>query len=128
MIEYEISSIYELHIYELFKFIIDCLREDHSVVALNDIIKQIPERGYNFRHANQKAIVLVSRNKSFERCLSKRIPALFNLLLSWSVLPDLQYISKLDAEKRNALCHDFNKCYIKGNEQLIRVVYRLDPL
>ena len=118
MIEYEISSIYELHIYEFFKFIIDCLL----------LIKQIPERGYNFRHANQKAIVAVSRNKSFERCLSKRIPALFNLLLSWSVLPDLEYMSKLDAEKRNALCHDFNNCYIKGNEQLTRFAYGLDPL
>ena len=128
MIEYGIFSTYELHIYELFKFITDCLREDHSVVALNDIIKQVPERGYHFRHANQKAIVPVSRNESFEHCLSKGIPALFNLLLSWSVLPDLQFISKLDAEKRDALCHDFNKCYIKENEQLIRAVYGLDPL
>ena len=30
IIEHAIATVYELHVYELFKFIVDCLRQDHS--------------------------------------------------------------------------------------------------
>ena len=126
MIEHDVATVYELHVYELFKFIVDCLRQDHSVDLLNNILKQVPERVYEFRSSSQRASIPASCSKKFDRCLSKRIPALFNQLISWHALPDLKFVSTLDHEGRTAFCHDFFKGYILANEQLIRIVYGLE--
>ena len=48
-IEHDVATIYELHMYELFKSIVDCLRQDLSANIMNNILKQVPERGYEFR-------------------------------------------------------------------------------
>ena len=126
MIRHGLSPVYELHEYELFQFVIDCLRNGPSAQLLNDILQQIPDRGYNFRHSTKRATVPTSSTKKFDRCLSKRIPSLFNLLLSWAALPDITLISTIDDEERATLCHDFHKSYILGNEQLIRIIYGLE--
>ena len=123
MIEHDVATVYELHVYELFKFIVDCLRQDHSANILNNILKQVPERGYELRSSSQRASMPVSCSKKFDRCLSKRIPALFNQLMSWSALPDPHFVSSLDHEGQTALGHNFFKGYILANEQLIRIVY-----
>ena len=126
MIEHDVATVYELHVYELFNFMVDCLRQDHSVDILNNILKLVPERRYEFRSSSQRASMPASCSKKFDRCLSKRIPALFNQLMSWSALPEPHFVSSLDHEGRTALCHDLFRGYILANDQLIRNVYGLD--
>ena len=68
MIEHDVAIVYELHVYELFKFIVDCLRQDHSVDKQNNILKLVPERRYEFRSSSQKASMPASCSKNFNRC------------------------------------------------------------
>ena len=38
MTEHELPTVYELHIYELFKFVLTCIREEHSHKSLNEML------------------------------------------------------------------------------------------
>ena len=55
MVQHELPTAYELHVYELFKFVIDCLCNDHCVECLNDIIQYVPQRGYDLRSLGTRA-------------------------------------------------------------------------
>ena len=126
MIEHDVATVNELHVYELFNFIAVRSLQDHSANILNNILKQVPGRGYEVRGSLQRASMPASCSKKFDRCLLNRIWALFNQLMSWSALPDPHFVSSLDHEGRTALCQNFFKGYILANEQLIRIVYGLD--
>ena len=102
MIEHDVAFVYELHVYNLFMIIVDCLRQDHSVDILNNILELVSERGYEFRSSSDRASMRASCSKKVDCCLSKRIPALFNKLMSWNASLDPHCVSSLDHEGRTA--------------------------
>ena len=73
MIQYTIASAYELHVSELFKFIVVCLRKDHSVEQFNNI--QETSRHVHLQSGSRVALPTSKTEKS-QRYFTRRVPGL----------------------------------------------------
>ena len=75
MIENELPTVHEFHVYELFKFIVASLSTGHPVQVLNDILKPVSQSDYYLRNKKlELAIEPVSYNKMYRQSLSIGAP------------------------------------------------------
>ena len=75
MIDNEIATVYELHIYEVFKFILSCARNEHVNESLNNLLRS-PVNRYNSRStAPDKASVPLSNTNEIDHAQAKWVPA-----------------------------------------------------
>ena len=92
MIDNEVATLYELHIYEVFKLILSCPRSEHVHESLNNSLK-FPVSRYNLKSiARDEAWVPLSNTKKLDHALPKRVPALYNKFIRLGLLPGTKTI------------------------------------
>ena len=76
----KIHTVYELYLYEITKFMLKCLKNEHCI-EFNSMITQ-KTTSYELRVA-ERTHVSITRNKHCKNSLSHRVPKFFNKLNSW---------------------------------------------
>ena len=102
MIDNEVARVCELHIYEVFKFILSCARNEHVHESLNNLVK-FPVSRYNLRStARDEEWVPLSNTKKLDQALAKRVPALYNKFIRLGLLPETKTLQSFsDYELKN---------------------------
>ena len=96
MVENELPTVYELHLYELLKFISKSVRNEHFHEPFNKLLLPL-NLSYNFRSVKRNAAqVPFSTTKKHEHSLSKIIPELYNRFILTSLLPNVEAIQSLN--------------------------------
>ena len=73
MLRNELPTVYELHVHELLKFTLICLRGEHSHRSMNDLLG-LQSANYSLRSVKrQDAIVAFGNMKKLDQSLSMRI-------------------------------------------------------
>ena len=87
--EHELPTVYEVHIRELFKFVLTCIREEDSHKSLNE--NKIPKVfKYSLRSMDRlESSVPFGYSKKFNHSLAKRIPKFYKNLSTNGILPDI---------------------------------------
>ena len=81
---HELPTVYELHIYELIKLIINAISEKQSVPFMNHFLEQ-QSKPYSLRKTSvEHSIVPYTRYASDKQSLKFRIPLLLNKLYKWT--------------------------------------------
>ena len=126
MVTNKIATVYELHVFELVKFILSSIAGRHQSNLLNSVLSFASESSYELRiNTGLKAVLPLTKSKAGKLSLSYRVPLLYNKLLSWKVLPPPGDILNSSDVFLNDLSHQIFDCYVMGNEDLIRLVYGL---
>ena len=125
MLRNELLTVYELHVYELFKFTLNCLRGEHSHQSLNDLLC-IQSANYSLRSVKrQDAKVPFGNLKKLDQSLSMRIPLFYNRLNAADVLPSLDTILDMSEVQMNNFKHHFCRTFILGNNDFVESVFGL---
>ena len=88
MVDNEVATVYDLHIYEVFKFILSCVRNEHIRESLNNLLKFRVSRDNLRSTARDEAWAPLSNTKKLDHALAKRVPALYNKFIRLILLPD----------------------------------------
>ena len=92
MTEHELPTVYELYIYELFKFVLTCIREEHLHKSLN---KMLTPQNFNYSLRSMDRLessVPFGNTKKFYHSLATQIPKLYNNLSRNGILLDNETI------------------------------------
>ena len=106
MTEHELPTVYELHIHELFKIVLTCIREEHSHKSVNEMLT--PQ---NFNYSLRSMVRLESsvpfgNTKKFSHSLATRIPKLYNNLSRNGILLDNSTIKSYSLYQINRYPHN----------------------
>ena len=123
MSQNELPTVYELHVYELLKFVLCCIRQEHSHDFLNSILSEIDIK-YCLRSVSrhQSAVPFGSRKK-FNHSLAKRVPKFYNKLTQIGILPEKSTIQSFSLHQMKQYSHNTFKSFILGNTELIDFVF-----
>ena len=127
MLENGLETVYELHVYELLKFILKSMTSRHESQLLNEILRK--EEGINYgliKPPESFALIPITRTNG-DHSPKFRVPTLFNKLNSWGVFPDQINLAGISADSVKSLGHKFFDCFVIGNEDLVRFVFGLPP-
>ena len=128
MSENGLETVYELHVYELLKFILTSMTTGHESQLLNEMLRKKEGKNYGLRKPPETlALIPITRTKVGEHSLKFRVPTLFNKLDSWGVFPDQSNLAGISADSVKSLGHKLFDCFVIGNEDLVRFVFRLPP-
>ena len=118
----EILTVYELHIYDLFKFNVHSLRDD-SKHFLKPLLENIPAHGYDTRSKNKKLLTSSTQN-SFQ--LYRRALYLHNLLVKANPMYNIEEMTAIISESAlNSFFHKFSDLFIFGNNELTNEIFKL---
>ena len=125
MASHELPTVYELHIYEIIKLIINAICEKQSVPFLNHFLEQ-QSKPYSLRKTSvEHSIVPYTRYASDKQSFKFRIPLLLNKLYKWTVFPESSAIKSWTPHYQQFFCHLVLRNYIIDNQELIDAVYGL---
>ena len=128
MLRNELPTVFELHLYELLKFTLNCLGGEHSHRSLNDILR-LQSANYSLRSVKrQDAIVPFGNMKKLEQSLSKRILLFYNRLNAVAVLPSLETIMDMSEVQVSNFKHEFCRTFILGNSDFVQSVFGLSKV
>ena len=112
-------TIYELHVYELLKFVLRSLIQQHCPTFLNDLFK-FSESNRNTRRASAGLLAEPFCKRQIERfSVRYRATKLFNMLKTCGVIP--HNISDLPFSKISPII--IGKTYILQNRELIKHIF-----
>ena len=78
MVENELPTAYELHVYELLKTLIGCVRSEH-VHDTKDYYLQVSDVGFGHRSVTRREVhVPFGKTNKLNHSLCKRVPELYN--------------------------------------------------
>ena len=127
MSENGLETVYELHVYELLKFILKSMTTGHESQLLNEILRK---EGINYglrKPPEPFALIPIIRAKVGEHSLKFRVPTLFNKLNSWGVFSDQTIPASISTDSVKSLGHQLFDCFVIGNEALVCFVSGLPP-
>ena len=123
MVENELPTVYEFHIYELLKTIIGCVRSEH-VHDTKDCYLKFSDVGFGLRSITRREVhVPFAKTKKLNHSLCKRVPELYNKLVKVSMLPDCNLIRSMSDEVVRHYRHNFLRNFILGNRDLVDFVF-----
>ena len=123
MVENELPTVYELHVYELLKTIIGCVRSEH-VHDEKECYLQFIDVGIGLRSVTRREVfVPFGKTKKLNHSLCKRVPELYNKLVKVSMLPDCTLIRSMSDEVVKHFRHNFLRNFILGNRDLVDFVF-----
>ena len=119
--ETKILTVYELHVYELFKFAMKSIRKEHVTTEFNQILHVEDER----RYTRSSALRLVKqprfRTNTLKDSVTNRTVKLFNILKSNSLIPDST--AGLSRTAVSNFIHDFRDNFILSNYNLVSSIF-----
>ena len=124
MLRNELPTVYELHVYELSKYTLNCLRGERSHRSLNNLLRLLSLRSVK----RQDAIVPFGNMKKLEQSLSKRIPLFYNRLNAAAVLPSLETIMDMSEVQVSNFKQEFCRTFILGNSDFVQSVFGLSKI
>ena len=121
----KIHTVHELYLYEITKFMLKCLKNEHCIEFLNLMITQRTTSCYELRVA-ERAHVSISRTKHCKNSLSHRVLKFFNKLNSWGVHPNKTSLESMTNGMIDTYCHNFMDSYVLGNQELVYFLFDLN--
>ena len=114
---------FELHIYELLKFILKSLNHMHSEDYLNTgFIFQFESCTHSTRRADFMLLkVPLCKTKIKRNSICHRASKLFNMLKIQFLIPD--YVGNATIKQVSDIYHNLKDSYIQGNYNLVRNVF-----
>ena len=123
LVENELPTVYELHVYELLKTIIGCVRSEH-VHDEKECYLQFSDVGIGLRSVTRREVfVPFGKTKKLNHSLCKRVSELYNKLVKVSMLPDCTLIRSMSDEVGKHFRHNFLRNFILGNRNLVDFVF-----
>ena len=117
----KILTVFELHVYELLKFVLKSINSFHAEDYLNSMF-QFERHFLTTRRAKHMLLkVPLCRSKLEQNSISRRASTLFNVLKIQGLLPDS--IGSSTYSQISMTYHNLKESYILGNEELIRKVF-----
>ena len=114
-------TIYELHVYELLKFVLRSLKQQHCPTFLNDLFK-FSESNRNTRRASAGLLAEPFCKRQIERFTVRyRATKLYKMLKTCRVIP--HHILDLPFSKISLLYHNWKDIYILQNRELIKDIF-----
>ena len=114
-------TIYELQVYELLKFVLRSLKQQHCPTFLNDLFK-FSESNRNTRRASAGLLAEPFCKRQIERfSVRYRATKLFNMLKTCGVIQ--HNILDLPFSKISHLYHNWKDIYILQNHELIKHIF-----
>ena len=121
----ELPTVYELHYYELLKFVLCCIRQEHSHDFLNGFLTKIDTKYFLRSSSRHQSAVPLGSSKKFDHSLAKRVPELYNKLSKIGVLPRKSTIRSFSLLQIIQYRHSTFKSFTLGNAELIDFVFGL---
>lgn len=120
--EKRILTVHEIYLYELFKFMCRCIRNEHSDSAQNRLLSLQVNQHYSTRSTTLPRAKVPSIKTSVKKfSLNFRVPTLYNTLLSRCLLPD--NINAMSKNKFNNFLHSFRDSILVNNMELTKLVF-----
>ena len=117
----KILTVFELHIYELLKFVLKSLNHMHSEDYLNTIF-QFESCIHSTRRADFMLLkVPLCKTKIKRNSICHRASKLFNMLKIQFLIPD--YVGNATIKQVSDIYHNLKDSYIQGNYDLVRNVF-----
>ena len=111
--ELKIRTVFEYHLYEIFKFCLSQVRNGFKKLNIGTQIRETRNRSrniWNFAGGNDR--------------LDSRVILLMNTLRKWGVLPSDKQICEMDGKQFEKFYHQIADLYIFGNGELIDLIYK----
>ena len=116
-----ILSFYELHLYELFKFVLKSINGHHCIKFRNDMFQKQNE-GVNTRNSTMNLLNIPFKKSKVERnSVQFTGSVLYNNLRLIGVLPD--NVDNVTRNNFSDICHNLKFSYICNNSELVEYVY-----
>ena len=87
MNDHEVATVFEQHIYEAFKIILSCARNENSHQSLNNLLKFAVSWYFLRSTAQDEVLVPLSITKKLDHTLAKQFPALNNKFIQFGYFP-----------------------------------------
>ena len=110
--KFRIGTVYEHHLYELFKFSLDQIRNGFKILNIGKQNMQTRNKNLNIWNFAEKNYLL-----------DYRAIILTNALRKWGVLPSDQNICEMDEKQYKKFYHQIADLYIFGNVELVNIIY-----
>ena len=110
--ELKIGTVFEYHIYEVFKYSINEIRNGFKNLKIGAQTRQTRNRSLNVWNFAAKTDRLDSHAIILMNCLRK-----------WGVLPSEENICEMDEKQVQNFYHQISDLYIFGNGELIDLLY-----
>ena len=110
--QFRIGTVYEHHLYELFKFSLDQIRNGFKILNIGKHNRQTRNKNLNIWNFAEK-----------NDLLDYRAIILTNALRKWGVLPSDQNIREMDEKLYKKYYHQIADLYIFGNAELVNIIY-----
>ena len=116
-----VHSVYELHLYELLKFVLKSLNGHHCIKFCNSMFRKQNE-GVNTRNSTLNLLNIPIRECKVERnSVQIRGSVLYNKLRLIGVLPD--NVENVTSKNLSDICHKVKYSYICNNSERAEYVY-----
>ena len=116
-----ILTVYELHIYELLKFVLRSIKGLHTEDTLNNMFEFETSHIHTRSSKLRLLKVKLCRTKMERNSIYYRSAKLFNSLQSMQLLPD--NITNLTPNQLTSFVHSFRMNFLIGNETIIKVIF-----
>ena len=111
--ELKIGTVFEYHIYEIFKYSLDQIRNGFKNLNIGAHTRQTRNRNQNIWNSAGK-----------NDRLDSRAIILMNALRKWGVLPSDKVICEMDEKQFHKFYHQISDLYIFGNGELIDLIFK----
>ena len=122
-LKYNFLSVFELHVYELLKFVLRSINSFHSESFLNNLFV-FNNRQRQTRNSKYNLLLEPLCKKRFERfSIRYRACKLFNLLRLQNIIPE--NIESFSETKVKVFYHNFKNTFLLQNDELTKLIYDL---